>query len=125
MLPALASYLAWNPAWAWQASCRATTGCVRAFSAPDFRQDLPRLNVPPLFIHGSGDPRRAGRPQLRPALNYDLPVSAADPAVLVLYESWRSDQDRTTHFQTPHVRDFAAKVNDLLAEAMVFRPAAW
>ena len=54
-------------------------------------------------------------------LNYDLHVSAADQAVFVLYENWRSDEDLTTHFQTPHMRDFSAKVNDLLAEAMDFQ----
>ncbi len=48
-------FLDWNLAWALQASCRATTECVGSFSATDFRQDLPKINVPTLFIHGSGD----------------------------------------------------------------------
>ena len=48
-------FLDWNLAWGLQASCRATTECVRSFSATDFRQDLPKINVPTLFIHGSAD----------------------------------------------------------------------
>ena len=47
--------LDWNMSWALQASCRATTECVTTFSASDYRQDLPKIKVPTLFIHGSGD----------------------------------------------------------------------
>lgn len=47
--------LDWNMSWALQASCRATTECVTTFSASDYRQDLPKIRVPTLFIHGGAD----------------------------------------------------------------------
>ncbi|GHB67091.1 alpha/beta fold hydrolase [Persicitalea jodogahamensis] len=39
----------------YQASHKATLDCVDAFAATDFRQDLPKINVPTLIIHGTGD----------------------------------------------------------------------
>ncbi len=48
-------FLDWNLDWALQASCRATSECVKTFSASDYRKDLPKIKVPTLFIHGSGD----------------------------------------------------------------------
>ena len=47
--------LDWNMDWALQANCRATTECIRTFSASDYRQDLPKIKVPTLFIHGDAD----------------------------------------------------------------------
>ena len=47
--------LDWNMSWALQASCRATTECVTTFSASDYRQDLPKIQIPTLFIHGTAD----------------------------------------------------------------------
>jgi non-heme chloroperoxidase len=37
------------------ASPRGTVQCVTAFSATDFRQDLPKITVPTLLIHGDSD----------------------------------------------------------------------
>ena len=47
--------LDWTMGLALQVSCRATTECVITFSASDHRQGLPKIRVPTLFIHGSGD----------------------------------------------------------------------
>ena len=47
--------LNWNVSIALQGTPRATTECVKAFSATDFRQDLPTIKVPTLFIHGDAD----------------------------------------------------------------------
>ncbi|MES2731284.1 MAG: alpha/beta hydrolase [Bacteroidota bacterium] len=37
------------------ASPKATLDCVIAFSETDFRQDLPKINVPTLIVHGDDD----------------------------------------------------------------------
>jgi len=47
--------LQWHSMLALQASGRATTQCIRSFSATDFRDDLPKVNVPVLIIHGDAD----------------------------------------------------------------------
>lgn len=47
--------LAWHNALALQASGRAASECIRAFSATDFRQDLTSITVPTLIIHGDAD----------------------------------------------------------------------
>ncbi|MFD1468230.1 alpha/beta fold hydrolase [Hymenobacter caeli] len=47
--------LDWNLSIALQGTARATTECVKAFSATDFRQDLSTIKVPTLFIHGDAD----------------------------------------------------------------------
>jgi non-heme chloroperoxidase len=40
---------------AYEASHKATLDCAEAFATTDFRQDLTKINVPTLIIHGSGD----------------------------------------------------------------------
>ena len=40
---------------AYQASHKATIDCVEAFGMTDFRQDLPKIKVPTLIIHGGDD----------------------------------------------------------------------
>lgn len=47
--------LDWTQSIALQGTPRATTECVKAFSATDFRQDLATIKVPTLFIHGDKD----------------------------------------------------------------------
>lgn len=37
------------------ASGRSTRECAKAFASTDFREDLPKINVPTLIIHGVGD----------------------------------------------------------------------
>ena len=74
-------FLDWNLAWALQASCRATTECVRTFSASDYRDDLPRISVPTLFIHGGGDLMTP------PENTTDLSVPMVPGATLKMYTS--------------------------------------
>lgn len=38
-----------------ESSAVATLGCARAFATTDFRQDLPKIHVPALIIHGDKD----------------------------------------------------------------------
>ncbi len=47
--------LEWALWMAMAASPKATTDCVRAFSATDFRRDMAAITVPTLVIHGTSD----------------------------------------------------------------------
>ncbi|MEO6287770.1 MAG: alpha/beta hydrolase [Dyadobacter sp.] len=47
--------LNWHGILALQASGRATTQCIRSFSATDFRNELSYLDIPILIIHGESD----------------------------------------------------------------------
>lgn len=47
--------LDWNQTLALLGSPKATIECVRAYSGTDFRNDIPKINVPTLIIHGDSD----------------------------------------------------------------------
>ena len=47
--------LAWNQAQCLMSSHKATTECVHSFSQTDFRDDLLKITVPTLIIHGDAD----------------------------------------------------------------------
>jgi pimeloyl-ACP methyl ester carboxylesterase len=47
--------LDWNQSLALRASLKGTLDCVRAFSETDFREDLKKISVPTLIIHGEDD----------------------------------------------------------------------
>lgn len=47
--------LDWTLTMALQGSSRATLACVDAWSGTDFREDLKRMSVPTLFLHGTAD----------------------------------------------------------------------
>lgn len=47
--------LAWNQSLCLMSSHKATIDCVRAFSETDFREDLSKIDVPTLIIHGDDD----------------------------------------------------------------------
>ena len=47
--------LAWNQSLCLMSSHKATVDCLRAFSETDFRDDLSKINVPTLIIHGDDD----------------------------------------------------------------------
>ena len=49
------SMLAWNQALCLMSSHKATTECVHSFSQTDFRDDLLKITVPTLIIHGDAD----------------------------------------------------------------------
>ncbi|HVY75444.1 MAG TPA: alpha/beta hydrolase [Puia sp.] len=53
--PVSADFLNWNQSLVMQASPWATTSCIRSFSETDFRNDIPKINVPALIIHGDSD----------------------------------------------------------------------
>ena len=47
-------------------------------------------------------------------VTYDLHQSVTDPAVFYFYENWESGEHLDAHLDTPHLRDFAARIDDLL-----------
>lgn len=47
--------LAWNQMLCLMSSAKATADCVRSFSETDFREDIQKINVPVLIIHGDAD----------------------------------------------------------------------
>ena len=47
--------LQYNKSMAWLASPIATQDCVKAFSGTDFRDDLKKMTVPTLIVHGDSD----------------------------------------------------------------------
>ncbi len=47
--------LAWNQMLCLMSSAKATVDCVRSFSETDFRNDLKKITVPTLIIHGDAD----------------------------------------------------------------------
>lgn len=47
--------LDWNQMLCLMSSAKATTACVRSFSETDFRNDLTKIDVPVLIIHGADD----------------------------------------------------------------------
>ncbi len=49
------SILEWNQILCLMSSAKATTDCVRSFSETDFREDLAKIKVPVLIIHGDDD----------------------------------------------------------------------
>jgi non-heme chloroperoxidase len=53
--PVSQSLLDWNQMLCLMGSFKATTECVRSFSETDFRNDLAKINVPALIIHGDAD----------------------------------------------------------------------
>ena len=53
--PVSQQMLDWNQAHCLMSSAKATVDCVRSFSQTDFRNDVPKINVPTLIIHGDAD----------------------------------------------------------------------
>lgn len=47
--------LDWNQALCLMSSSKASMDCVRSFSETDFRNDLKKINIPTLIIHGDAD----------------------------------------------------------------------
>ena len=47
--------LEWNQMLCLMSSAKATVDCVRSFSETDFREDLKKINIPVLIIHGDAD----------------------------------------------------------------------
>ena len=53
--PVSQQMLDWNQAHCLMSSAKATVDCVRSFSETDFRNDVTKIDVPTLIIHGSAD----------------------------------------------------------------------
>jgi len=53
--PVSEELLQWNAQLALRASPKATLDCVRSFSETDFTQDLAKITIPTLIIHGDAD----------------------------------------------------------------------
>ena len=53
--PVSKSLLEWNQALCLMSSAKATVDCVRSFSETDFREDVKKITVPVLIIHGDAD----------------------------------------------------------------------
>ncbi len=47
-------------------------------------------------------------------VNYDLHQGIEDPDRFFFYENWESDSDLDAHLDAPHLRDFAARIPELL-----------
>jgi quinol monooxygenase YgiN len=47
-------------------------------------------------------------------VNYDLHQVIEDPDRFFFYENWESDADLDAHLDAPHLRDFAARISELL-----------
>ena len=47
-------------------------------------------------------------------VNYDLHQGIEDPDRFFFYENWESDADLDAHLDAPHLRDFAARISELL-----------
>ena len=50
-------------------------------------------------------------------VNYDLHQSVGDPDQFFFYENWESDADLDAHLDAPHLRDFAARIPELLDDS--------
>jgi len=53
--PVSQALLDWNQMLCLMSSAKATIDCVRAFSETDFREDLKKIDIPVLIIHGDAD----------------------------------------------------------------------
>ena len=50
-------------------------------------------------------------------VNYDLHQGIEDPDRFFFYENWESDADLDAHLDAPHLRDFAARIPELLDDS--------
>ncbi len=49
-------------------------------------------------------------------INYDLHQSVENKNQFMFYENWKSKEDLDKHLETPHIKAFLAKAEDILAE---------
>ena len=49
-------------------------------------------------------------------IDYDLHQSLEDPDMFLFYENWESGADLDAHLPEPHLKDFAARILELLDE---------
>ncbi len=49
-------------------------------------------------------------------INYDLHQGLEDPDMFLFYENWGSGADLDAHLAAPHLKEFAARIPELLDE---------
>ena len=49
-------------------------------------------------------------------VNYDMHQGIEDPDAFFFYENWESGEDLDAHLAAPHLREFAARIPELLDE---------
>ncbi len=49
-------------------------------------------------------------------INYDLHQSIEEPDMFLFYENWESAADLDAHLAAPHLKQFAARIPELLDE---------
>ena len=49
-------------------------------------------------------------------VNYDLHESVEQPGTFFFYENWESGEHLDAHLQTPHLVEFASRLDELLDE---------
>ncbi len=101
--------LDWSQSIALQSTPRATTECVKAFSATDFRQDLQGIKVPALFIHGDADKtvpfENSGQRAAKLVPGAQLVVYAGEPHGLNVTAKDRLNRDLLTFLSGQPVPD--------------------
>jgi non-heme chloroperoxidase len=110
--PVSQDMLDWCKVLALHASPRATIDCVRSFGMTDFRQDMGKVDIPTLIIHGSADqtvPIQASGDQsarMIPGAKYIVYDGA--PHGFYLTEKERLNQDLLAFIKAPASRPSAA-----------------
>lgn len=49
-------------------------------------------------------------------INYDLHQSGDDASLFMFYENWASKKDLDEHLETPYLKDFLSKADEMLSE---------
>jgi pimeloyl-ACP methyl ester carboxylesterase len=101
--PVSAEILQWAASLALQASPRATTACVAAFSGTDFRPDMAAFTMKTLIVHGDGDQtvpiNVAGAAAARLVPHADFKTYAGAPHALVITDKDRFNADLRAFLQ--------------------------
>jgi quinol monooxygenase YgiN len=51
-------------------------------------------------------------------INYDLHQSVHDKSLFLFYENWKSEDDLKRHLETPPLKNFLKRAEELLAEPL-------
>jgi quinol monooxygenase YgiN len=68
------------------------------------KQELTNLLAPSRFDEG--------------CINYDLHQSVHDKSLFLFYENWKSEGDLKMHLETPHLKNFLKRAEEILAEPL-------
>ncbi|MCH7225849.1 putative quinol monooxygenase [Haloferula sp. A504] len=53
-------------------------------------------------------------------LNYDLHQDQGEPAHFLFYENWETRDHWLAHMEAPHIREFQAKADEMVADVAVY-----